>query len=265
MLEEKKTAKSILENVYVNIIGQAQKYISIIKDENELDEKIKNIQQQINDYTHNIDENRKKCLTSIVNKANSYVPLFAEFDKISEFKKDDLTIKVQKNNEINSHYLWETGSGSNWVAYHLATLLGFQLHFIKKQSPVFNFLIFDQPSQVYFPKTNLDLSSNIEYDTKEKEKDKDKGMSDLVCVQEMFKIMSKAINDNKKIKKSTTIDENGNEQIIEKIEDSKLQIIVLDHAGPDVWGNIEGNENIYSLEEWSRENSLVPQDWIKKG
>ncbi len=61
-LEEKTREKSILENIYVNIIGQAQKYISIMEDEKELDKKIQKIQQQINDYTHNIDENRKNVL-----------------------------------------------------------------------------------------------------------------------------------------------------------------------------------------------------------
>lgn len=262
-LEEKTREKSILENIYVNIIGQAQKYISIMEDEKELDKKIQKIQQQINDYTHNIDENRKKCLTSIVNKSNSYVPLFAEFDKISDFRKDDLTVKVQKNNEISTHYLWETGSGSNWVAYHIASLLGFQKHFINIQSPVFNFLIFDQPSQVYFPKVNSYLDATVDYDAQEKENGKDKGLSDLECVQEMFKVMSKAINDNKMIKKSTIVDEDGKEQVIEEIEDSKLQVIVLDHAGPDVWLNKEGITDINYLDEWSKKNPLVPLSWIQ--
>ena len=262
-LEEKTREKSILENIYVNIIGQAQKYISIMEDEKELDKKIQKIQQQINDYTHNIDENRKKCLTSIVNKSNSYVPLFAEFDKISDFRKDDLTVKVQKNNEISTHYLWETGSGSNWVAYHIASLLGFQKHFINIQSPVFNFLIFDQPSQVYFPKVNSYLDATVDYDAQEKENGKDKGLSDLECVQEMFKVMSKAINDNKMIKKSTIVDEDGKEQVIEEIEDSKLQVIVLDHAGPDVWLNKEGITDINYLDEWSKENPLVPLSWMQ--
>lgn len=262
-LEEKTREKSILENIYVNIIGQAQKYISIMEDEKELDKKIQKIQQQINDYTHNIDENRKRCLTSIVNKSNSYVPLFAEFDKISDFRKDDLTVKVQKNNEISTHYLWETGSGSNWVAYHIASLLGFQKHFINIQSPVFNFLIFDQPSQVYFPKVNSYLDATVDYDAQEKENGKDKGLSDLECVQEMFKVMSKAINDNKMIKKSTIVDEDGREQVIEEIEDSKLQVIVLDHAGPDVWLNKEGITDINYLDEWSKKNPLVPLSWIQ--
>ena len=75
--------------------------------------------------------------------------------------------------------------------------------------------------------------------------------------------MSKAINDNKTIKKSTIIDDDGNEQIVEEIEDSKLQVIVLDHAGPDVWLNQEGITDINYLDEWSKENPLVPLSWIQ--
>ena len=103
----------------------------------------------------------------------------------------------------------------------------------------------------------------MDYNNQEKEKGKDKGLSDLECVQEMFKVMSKAINDNKTIKKSTIIDDDGNEQIVEEIEDSKLQVIVLDHAGPDVWLNQEGITDINYLDEWSKENPLVPLSWIQ--
>ena len=263
-LEERVKGKSILENIYVDIIGKAQKYIALVKDENEIDKKIQELQHQITSYSHDIEENRKKCLNSIVNKSNSFVPIFAEFDKISEFKKDDLTVKVRKENEIDSHYLWETGSGSNWVAYHIATLLGLQQHFIKTKSPVFNFLIFDQPSQVYFPKINSYLEASINYDNQEKGKNKDNGLSDLECVQEMFKKMSKAIDNNKPNISIKVKDENGNDQIIKEIGDSNLQIIVLDHAGPDVWYNVDGISDINPLNEWTKENPLVPLDWISK-
>ena len=75
--------------------------------------------------------------------------------------------------------------------------------------------------------------------------------------------MSKAINDNKSIKKSVIFDDNGDEQIIEEIEDSKLQVIVLDHAGPDVWRNKKGITDVNDLEELSKKNPLVPLSWIK--
>ena len=41
----------------------------------------------------------------------------------------------------------------------------------------------------------------------------------------------------------------------------RLQIVVLDHAGVDVWGDIPG---IHLVEEWRDNNQkLVPVDWIK--
>ena len=49
-------------------------------------------------------------------------------------------------------FLWEVGSGQNWVGYHVAGLLALHEHFISlPQNPVPRFLMIDQPSQVYFP------------------------------------------------------------------------------------------------------------------
>jgi hypothetical protein len=47
--------------------------------------------------------------------------------------------------------LSELGSGANWLAYHLAALIGMHRFFREQQRPVPRFLILDQPSQVYFP------------------------------------------------------------------------------------------------------------------
>src|SRR5205823_8541150 len=49
-------------------------------------------------------------------------------------------------------FLWEVGSGQNWVGYHVAGLLALHEHFISLiHNPVPRFLVIDQPSQVYFP------------------------------------------------------------------------------------------------------------------
>ena len=49
-------------------------------------------------------------------------------------------------------FLWEVGSGRNWVGYHIAALLALHEHFVSRnQSPVARFLVTDQPTQVYFP------------------------------------------------------------------------------------------------------------------
>lgn len=41
----------------------------------------------------------------------------------------------------------------------------------------------------------------------------------------------------------------------------RLQVIVLDHASSDVWGNIE---HIHALPEWRGAEKLVPLAWISE-
>ena len=108
-------------------------------------------------------------------------------------------------------------------------LLGFHKFFIDKDTPVFNFLIFDQPSQVYFPRSSYDVNKKIQIF--------DKNTEDAKSVKEMFEIMQKSIDDN-----------NG-----------QFQILVLDHAASDIWGDIDG---IHEVAEWTEDKALIPQNWI---
>ena len=63
---------------------------------------------------------------------------------------NDLTIKVK--GPSREDYLWEIGSGANWLSYHVAVSLALQQFFIESSpSPVPGFIVYDQPSQVYFP------------------------------------------------------------------------------------------------------------------
>ena len=39
----------------------------------------------------------------------------------------------------------------------------------------------------------------------------------------------------------------------------RLQVIVLDHAGPDVWGEIPG---VTRIQDWRGDDKLVPLEWI---
>ncbi len=72
-------------------------------------------------------------------------------------------------------FLWEVGSGQNWVGYHVAGLLALHEHFVTlPHNVVPRFLVIDQPSQVYFPdawpsieqapkgKTTIGVSADID-------------------------------------------------------------------------------------------------------
>jgi hypothetical protein len=141
----------------------------------------------------------------------------------------DLTVRVVR--ETRDDYLWEIGSGANWLAYHIALSLALQGYFLRlPQHPVPALLIYDQPSQVYFPARRAGRDMNDELDPTWKNED-------VVAVRKVFTLFDDIIMKTK----------------------GRLQIIVLDHADEEVWG---GLKNVHLVEEW-RGKGLVPESWIK--
>ena len=152
-------------------------------------------------------------------------------DPIS-LKINDLTIKVKSVERED--YLWEIGSGSNWLSYHVAVILGLQMLFLNyASSPVPNFIILDQPSQVYFPKRLATKESDTDVDYASSMNDED-----IIAVHKVFETLSSVVNSS----------------------GGRLQILVLDHASENAWGNIEG---INLVEEWREGKKLVPLSWLQ--
>ena len=142
----------------------------------------------------------------------------------------DLTIKV-RGNEGHWHFLAEVGSASNWVSFHIAAMCAFQEFFASLPgSSVPSFVIFDQPSQVYFPKVPL-----VEGVEKE-ENFKNYKDEDLDAVRKMFKTLSVSLSK----------------------QDSSWQFIVLDHADKAIYGGIK---NVYEVDEWRDGKKLIPPEW----
>lgn len=93
-----------------------------------------------------------------------------------------------------------------------------------------SFVIFDQPSQVYFPKLKRDSNEN-EYDPKFEDEDVD-------AVKKIFKTLSKSILSQK----------------------GKWQSIVLDHADNTIYGDIEG---VHEVDIWRNGKKLIPVEWYE--
>jgi hypothetical protein len=128
-------------------------------------------------------------------------------------------------------YLWEIGSGANWLAYHVALTLALQRFFLEiPNHPVPGVLVYDQPSQVYFPRGFEDVDVDTPIGRTRDE--------DIAAVRAVFETLG-----------SEVVRAGG-----------RLQAIVLDHAGADVWGEIEG---VTLAEEWRDENKLVPVEWLR--
>ncbi|MBL0311606.1 MAG: DUF3732 domain-containing protein [Holophagaceae bacterium] len=142
---------------------------------------------------------------------------------------DDLTVRVTGSSG-RPDFLWEIGSGANWLSYHVATLLALHELFLSQMgNPVPSLLVLDQPSQVYFPR-KLAGRQVIGDDPVLADED-------LEAVKKVFEVLGSAI---------------------EKFADG-LQILVLDHAGSDVWG---ASQNVHLVEEWRDGAALVPSEWL---
>lgn len=139
---------------------------------------------------------------------------------------DELTVKVIRGNRDD--YLWEIGSGANWLAYHVSITLALQHFFLTEpHHPVPAMLVFDQPSQVYFPKRVARPDETEESQLRDQ---------DVFAVRKVFSLLGEEVRNAK----------------------GRLQVIVLDHADEDVWGNLP---DVQLTEEW-RGQALVPFEWI---
>ena len=88
-----------------------------------------------------------------------------------KFSLKELGIQVY-GNDGTLHFLAEVGSASNWVSFHLAFTCALQEYFISQTNPVSSvpsFTIYDQPSQVYFPRVRKDVDVDPKYEKDEDE------------------------------------------------------------------------------------------------
>jgi len=145
------------------------------------------------------------------------------------FSYSDSTIRIRGSDQAE-HVLAEIGSASNWVSFHLALVCAWQEFFWKNagtESPIPSFIVFDQPSQVYFPHGYNDAS-----DFKSGWNDED-----TMAVRKMFDTINRSIQET----------------------DGAWQAIVLEHADKSVYGEVEG---VHEVENWRDGRKLIPESWI---
>lgn len=147
------------------------------------------------------------------------------------FDAKDLTITlVDQNNQKYS--LHEVGSASNWVASHIAFTCALQeFSASREQSCIPRFVVYDQPSQVYFPAPKLAGKITDAEMTEVKLKP-----DDIQNVKMIFQALATSCN-------------------------GKWQAIVLDHAGINVYGEIP---SIHILKEWRDGEALIPHEWYEE-
>lgn len=121
-----------------------------------------------------------------------------------------------------------TGGGENHLAYHLSALLALHLFAAKNNCPIPQFLLIDQPTQVYFPSEKI-------YQEADGSVQKTEADADLAAVRRLFELLLKFTQD----------DVPG------------FQLIVTEHANlRDQWF-----QDALVEQPWTKPPALVPEDW----
>lgn len=150
----------------------------------ELKDKIKKLEEKIKGF--NVDKKMLKAeafLSNNMNRLSLTLDFEEEYRPINlNFGLTDGSFDIYQNQKSNENiYLYEMGSGANWVSCHIALFLSFLRYFAgQENSPMPLIMFFDQPSQVYFPQGD-DVKSVIT-------------QADLKAVNKMYKTIFDEIN-----------------------------------------------------------------------
>lgn len=189
------------------------------------EERIRNIELEISD------DNSEQIKKYALGKIAEYIRVYAEIFKPEKLEAnihldiDNLTLKFISATGAKD-YLWEIGSGRNFMAYHISTMLGIHEYLSSlEHSKVPGFLMFDQPSQVYFPEINDDKAEI--------------GSEDMDELRRIFQALDLFITRTK----------------------GKVQVILLEHAGETSWKEYQNLTKRYRWRDDEEDKALIPDEW----
>jgi predicted nucleic acid-binding Zn-ribbon protein len=227
--------------LFVGRVEQALENVTVSRNVDALREQVNIFTQRISELKRELDPNAQRdrlnaAIDSVSAKIAEYAHLLS-LEHASENVRLNIRELTLQFNPLSGRtdYLWEVGSGQNWVGYHIAGLLALHEHFIRlTRSPVPRFVMIDQPSQVYFPEAwpTMDKSSTG--------LTKGDGSSDIEGVRRIFRALS---------------------HFMESVT-QQFQVIVTEHAGSITW---QGIANVHLVGNWraNHDEFLIPTSWIK--
>lgn len=206
--------------------GDFQRQITLLEQEHESLSKISDV--------HGVKRRLDVAVTRISSKILNHLKTLDVEEKYRKqaprFDVENLSISVLSNDE-HWHFLAQVGSASNWVSFHIALMCALQEYFLDlKTSSVPSFVIFDQPSQVYFPKLKRGEINESENEIVYRDED-------VEAVKSMFSTIANSI----------------------LIAEGKWQGIILDHADDTIYRDVPG---VHEVEVWREGKKLIPEEWL---
>jgi hypothetical protein len=227
--------------LFVGRVEQALENVSASRNVDELRTQLKMLGERISRLRRELDPKMQRDrLSAAVDKVSARIAEYANLLRL-EHRTENVRLNVRELTlqfsplSGRTDFLWEVGSGQNWVGYHIAGMLALHEQFIDLQdSPVPNFLVIDQPSQVYFP----EAWPSIE-ETPETNGNSDRS-PDIEGVHRIFAALSAFLD---------TVS-------------TQFQIIVTEHAGSITWS---GLPHVHVVGNWrvGQDEFLVPAAWMQ--
>jgi hypothetical protein len=235
------------EQEIFRFVGRLEKSLEdykLIHEDDNLQVELASLEREIFTLKEKINPDRiklklKTALENISTRINRYANQLGVENADHPISLDIINLTLKKKTDKREDYLWEIGSGANWMGYHIATLLALHEHFSDLDwNPVPQFLVIDQPSQVYFPEKILETSDSNDVQKSEPQYKQE----DVLRVQKIFSALSMHLS--LKIKKNL----------------SPTQIIVIEHADEITWQGTE--DYIHVVARWRDGNeALIPDNW----
>jgi len=241
--EAQATQRQRIRQIYLFVgrVEQALENVAASQNYGELGEKVNLLAKRIVQLKRDLDPQAQKYrLNASVDSVSARIAAYAHILKLEHATENvrlnvrELTLQFSQLSG-RTDYLWEVGSGQNWLGYHVATLLALHEHFLSlNNSAVPRFLMIDQPSQVYFPEGWPTQEDKSELDPAETS-------SDIEGVRRIFQALS---------------------LFIESVK-GQFQLIVTEHAGAITWNQVS---HVNEVGNWRKnhEEFLIPKSWIRK-
>lgn len=227
--------------LFVGRVEQALENVAASRNVDTLRESVKALADKIINLRLDLDPGAQRDrLAAAIDTVSATIANYADLLELEHAEENvrlnirELTLQFSPLSG-RTDFLWELGSGQNWVGYHVAGLLALHEHFIKlPESPVPRFLVIDQPSQVYFPEAWPSIEqapggqSRIE------------GSSDIEGVRRIFHTLS---------------------HFFDRVG-GQFQVIVTEHAGSITW---EGFPHMHLVGNWRKgqDDFLIPSAWLR--
>ncbi|WP_322041360.1 DUF3732 domain-containing protein [Burkholderia diffusa] len=237
-----------LGRVYV-LLGKLQALLgalATLHGEDDLGNRIRDTEEKLarlDDYFRNSGREARERAVAV--ELGEYIKGYAKWFGLRskatvELDQKELTLTFSRDTGTHKDYLWEIGSGANWMAYHVSTFLALHEFLTKPErlnGPVFSFLTIDQPSQVFFPSAHSGENLLDEHDDQAKSLSGSRD-ADIEDTRKIFLALARGLVRTK----------------------FKYQIIVVEHADKSIWGSAD---HMNEVAAWKNEgDGLIPREWF---